>query len=91
MDYEKGVAEGTIDPKVSTFEEAADTSITANAESELKKEGEKKAAAGAVAAADTAEAMDLPPELDPTTADAAPAKMLMQKQAWGNHEFADLD
>ena len=30
-DFEKGVSDGTIDPKVVTFEEDADTSITANA------------------------------------------------------------
>jgi hypothetical protein len=104
MDYEKGVAEGTIDPKVTTFEEGADTSITANTNAEVAKEAAKKAAAGAAATAaaevaknqaaakeaevagEKAEAMDLPPELDPS---AAPA--LMQKQAWGNHEFADLN
>jgi hypothetical protein len=110
-DFEQGVASGTIDPKVVTFEEGADTSITANANAEIAKEGEKKVAAGAASAAaavvakdpaaakeatataaaasDKAKAMDLPPELDPAA--AKPAKMLMQKQAYANHEFADLD
>ena len=107
MDFEKGVADGTIDPKVVTFEEGADTSITADANAEIAKEAEKKVAAGAASTAaaevakdpvaakegaaaaavadDKAKAMDLPPELDPSRA------ALMQKQSWGNHEFADLN
>lgn len=111
-DFEKGLADGTIDPKVATFEEGADTSITADANKEIAKESAKKEEAGKAAAAavevakdpaaakegaaaaavadDKAKAMDLPPELDPAAA-AAPAKALMQKQSWGNHEFADLN
>jgi hypothetical protein len=105
-DFEQGVADGTIDPKVVTFEEGADTSITANAAAESAKEGAKKVAAGKAAEAaaivakdpaaakeaaattaaedEKATAMDLPPELDPSAA-------LMQKQAWGNHQFADIN
>ena len=45
LDFEKGLADGSIDPAVATFEEGADTSITANPAVEAAKEAGKKAAA----------------------------------------------
>ena len=45
LDFEKAVADGTIDPKVLTFEEGKDTSITANPDAEAAKEAAKKDAA----------------------------------------------
>ena len=45
LDFEKGLADGTIDPAVATFEEGPDTSITANPAAEAAKEAGKKAAA----------------------------------------------
>lgn len=44
MAFEKGLADGTIDPAVATFSEGDDTSITANAVEEKAKEAGKKAA-----------------------------------------------
>ena len=43
-DFEKGLADGTIDPKVATFEEGKDVSITANVQQEAAKEAAKKEA-----------------------------------------------
>ena len=45
LDFEKGLANGTIDPAVATFEEGKDTSITASTAEEAAKESAKKAAA----------------------------------------------
>lgn len=42
LDFEKGLADGTIDPKVATFEEDKDVSITADANKEAAKEQAKK-------------------------------------------------
>jgi len=49
LDFEKGLADGSIDPSVATFEEGKDVSITANAAAEAQKESGKKAAAVAEA------------------------------------------
>jgi len=110
-DFEKGLADGTIDPAVATFSEGKDTSITANPAEEAAKESAKKAAAqaeGAAAAAkaanpegakeaeaaaaaadEQAQALDLPPELNPA---AAPAAALVQKNhADFNHQYADIN
>jgi hypothetical protein len=57
-DFEKGIADGTIDPAVATFSEGKDVSITANADAEAKKEADKKAAAIAGAAEEAAKAKD---------------------------------
>ena len=108
-DFQKGLADGTIDPSVATFSEGADTSITANPEEEAAKEAGKKVAAqekdaaaaakaadpeaakeaeGKAAAADeTAQALDLPPELNP----AAAALMQKGRHADFNHQFADIN
>jgi hypothetical protein len=80
-DFQKGLADGTIDPSVATFSEGADTSITANPEA--AKEAEGKAAA----ADETAQALDLPPELNP----AAAALMQKGRHADFNHQFADIN
>lgn len=56
MDFEKGLADGTIDPAVATFSEDKDTSITANPEAEANKEAGKKKAAQADAEAKAAAA-----------------------------------
>jgi hypothetical protein len=107
LDFEKGLADGTIDPSVATFSEGKDTSITGNPEEEAAKEAAKKTAAvatdaaaaaavadpaaaaaattAAAAADETAQALDLPPELDPS------AGGLMQvRHADYNHQFADI-
>ena len=107
VDFEKGIADGTIDPSVATFSEGKDTSITGKPEEEAAKEAGKKAAAvkadadaakvaanpaaakedaAAAESADAkAQALDLPPELNP-------ALGLMQvKHADYNHQFADIN
>ena len=113
-DFEKGLANGTIDPAVATFSEGKDTDITANPEAVAAKEAAKKQAAqeGAAAAAakaanpeeakkaeaaaaaadETAQALDLPPELNPAAAAAPAAPALMQmKHSDLNHQFADIN
>jgi len=110
-DFQKGLADGTIDPAVATFSEGKDTSITANpaevaAKESAKKvaaqaegaaaaakaanpEGAKEAEAAAAAADEQAQALDLPPELNPA---AAPAAALVQKKhADFNHQYADIN
>jgi len=106
-DFQKGVADGTIDPSVATFSEGKDTSITANPEEEAAKEAGKKVAAvkadaeAAVAAADpaaaaaateaavaadaNAQALDLPPELNPALG------LTQVRHADYNHQFADIN
>ena len=110
-DFEKGLADGTLDPSVATFEEGKDVAITAKPAEEAAKEAKKKeeavkadaeaaakakdpvatkeGEAAAAAKQEKAQALDLPPELDPS---AAPVAALMQKRhADYNHEFADIN
>ena len=42
-DFEKGLADGTLDPSVATFEEGKDVAITAKPAEEAAKEAKKKA------------------------------------------------
>jgi hypothetical protein len=101
-DFEKGLADGTIDPAVATFSEGKDTTITANPAEVAAKESAKKVAAQAEGAAAAAKAANpegaKEAEAAAATADeqakalAAPAAALVQKKhADFNHQYADIN
>lgn len=72
-DYEKGLANGSLDPRVATFQEPADVSITANAAEETAKEKAKKAETEAAAAAAKKAAADPEGAKEAAAAEAAAA------------------